>query len=241
MKIAALILFALLALFPIAMFGQTDISYGAKTGFALSLHYGTKADPQDLKVKLAMRPGAYAGAWLDLNILPNLALGYELLYAQKGSRIKIDIFRMENEFGEMEELAKPAEMNVKYYMDYIEMPLLFKVKAIDRPKWSMSVITGTAMGFRINGDYELDGVFYLPDGDEFDEVEVTDSNNMEYVNIFDFSFVSGGKLSFHNKIPLSFEYRITLGWDYLDIPTFEGFDPARLRNQSYHIGFSLPL
>ena len=73
MKIAVWILFALLALFPIAMFGQTDISYGAKTGFALSLHYGTKADPQDLKVKLAMRPGAYAGAWLDLNILPNLA------------------------------------------------------------------------------------------------------------------------------------------------------------------------
>jgi len=37
---------------------------------------------------------------------------------------------------------------------------------------------------------------------------------------------------------LSIDYRFTLGWDHLDLPTFQGFEPARLRNQSYHFGLS---
>ena len=37
-------------------------------------------------------------------------------------------------------------MDVKYYLDYIEVPILLKVKVIDKPRWSMQAITGTAMG-----------------------------------------------------------------------------------------------
>lgn len=217
---------------------QTPTSFGVKTGLALSLHYGPKGDPADMSVSLGMRSGIYAGGWMDFHILPHFALGYEILYVQKGSREEITIYRMENEFGEMEQLARPALINVKYYMDYLEMPVLFKIKAINQPKWTLGLVAGTAMGIRINGDHELVGRVYIPDGDDFEEVIVNDSSNLEYANMFDFSFVTGGNLALKSKLPLELEYRITFGWDYLEMPTFEGFAPATLRNQSYYLGLN---
>ena len=228
----------ILTLFILNLTAQTTSSFGVRSGFALSQHYGTKGDPADMRVSLSMRPGLYAGVWMDLRVLPNLALGYELLYSQKGSRESIRIFRMENDLGEMETLAKPAEMKVKYYMDYLELPILLKVTTLEKTSWALQVHAGTAMGIRINGDHELEGRIYLPDGDDFDEVTVTDSSNLEYVNIFDFSFIYGGSIIIKRLLPLSIDYRFTLGWDHLDLPTFQGFEPARLRNQSYHFGLS---
>jgi len=217
------------------LFARTTVDFGPKLGFNLSQHYGTKAADNDLEVQSVMRPGISAGAWLDLNILPNFSLGYELLYSMKGSEQNITIIRMEED-GEMVELDKPAVMNVKYYLDYLEVPILLKVKTLDRPGWSISAITGTAMGIKVKGWHRLDGTFYLPLGDgEFDAIPVTEESRLEEVNLFDFSFVYGGNLELKGKVPLILEYRFTLGWDNLALPTFELFEPVQLRNQTYSL------
>lgn len=81
---------------------QTALSYGAKMGFNLAQHYGTKVVDEGFGVETGMRPGLSAGAWLDLEILPNFALGYELIYTMKGSKEKITFTTIEIDGEEQE-------------------------------------------------------------------------------------------------------------------------------------------
>lgn len=218
------------------MSAGTGIETGFKAGMNISQHYGTKDGNMDIEVDTGFRIGVMAGMYLDLVALPNLRLGYELLYSMKGSSQKITINRLELD-GVMEDLAKPAIMNVKYNLDYIEVPVLLKLKVLDRPRWTMQAITGTAMSIKVKGKHTLDGVFYLPSGDSLDAVEITDSSDLGRVNMFDFSFVYGGSVDIKTRIPLFIEYRFTLGWDYLRLPTYQFFEPVELRNQTYSLLF----
>ncbi len=231
MKIPGLLVF-LLFLVPLA--AQTTLDYGVKTGFNLSQHYGTKGDEGDFEVKTGMRPGFIGGAWLDLNLLPHFSLGYELLYSMKGSREQITIRRVEID-GVMEDLVQPAVMDVLYYLDYVELPVLLKIKVVERNTWSLAAITGTAMALKVKGKHRLDGVIYFPDGDDVTEIPLTEESSLENVNMFDYSFVYGGNIEFKTKLPLILEYRFTLGWDYLNLPTFQLFDPVSLRNQTHSL------
>lgn len=236
MKHKALFVATILVFVGVLLQAATGIETGIKAGLNISQHYGTKDDSMDFEVDTGLRAGAVAGVYLDLVALPNLRLGYELLYSMKGSSQQITIKRMELD-GVMEDLAKPAVMNVKYHMDYIEVPVLLKLRVLDRPTWSMQAITGTAMGLKVRGRHRLDGKVYLPNGSSFDEIEITDSSDLKSVNMFDFSFVYGGSLDIKTRIPLFVEYRFTLGWDYLRLPTYELFDPVELRNQTYSLIF----
>lgn len=214
---------------------QTTLSYGAKMGFNLAQHYGTKVVDEAYGVETGMRPGISAGGWLDLEILPNFKLGYELLYSMKGSKQKVTFTEMEID-GEVQELAKPAVMNVKYHLDYLEMPILLKVKVFDEDKLSLTAITGTAMGLKIRGWHRLDGRIYFPTGDSlFEEIPLIEESNLEEVNMFDYSFIYGSEIELKTKIPLFLEFRFTLGWDYLALPTYQFFEPAELRNQTYSL------
>lgn len=216
------------------MASQTSLSYGAKMGPGLSMHYGTKSDGMDYEVSSSYRLGMVVGGFLDLNISDNFALGYEVLYAQKGSDQEITIYKMVIQNVE-EELAKPAVMNVSYYMDYIEIPVLLKVKVLNKPSFGMNAITGTAMALKVKGKHNLDGRVYFPDGDSFTELSIKDSSNLSDVNMFDFSFVYGGSVEYKRKNTYFLEYRFTLGWDYLSLPTYTLMPPVELRNQSYSL------
>jgi hypothetical protein len=232
MKGLALGIFSLFALLP--LWGQTKISYGPLAGLNVSQHYGTKGDDLDFSVKTGMRAGIAAGAYLDLQVLPNLKLGYELLYSQKGSHEEITIKRMELD-GEMQELVRPAVMKVEYFLDYLEVPVLFKVRVWDGKLTSAEAITGSAMAVKLKGKHDLRGMVYLPDGDDFTEIAISESDDLSEVNMFDFSFVYGGSLRFKTKLPISLQYRFTLGWDYLALPTYEFFEPVELRNQAWSL------
>jgi hypothetical protein len=212
---------------------QTTFSWGPKLGFNLALQYGTKADEEIYDLSLGLRPGLSAGAFLDLNINPYLSLVYELNYIQKGSRQDIRVLKMENEFGEWEDLPRPAQMHIEYDLDYLEFPILLKVKTIDLPRWSLSTVTGTAMALKIGGRRRLDGTVWLPNGDDFDEIAIREEGDLESVNMFDYSLVYGTRVDLKGRLPLFAEYRFTLGWDYLILPTYQLADPAQLRNQSH--------
>jgi len=236
---ATLLIFAFTMII-LSLTAEPELSWGPKLGFNLAQHYGTKTSEEDYAVRTILRPGIVAGAYLDMEIIPGFSLAYELLYSQKGSNERIKVFRID-ELGDgvMVPLPKPAEMKVKYYLDYVEVPILLKVRAIDKPKLSLYAITGTAMGIKVKGDRELDGTVYLANGDGFDTLHVTAKSKLDEVNMFDFSFVYGGALALKTRIPLSLEYRFTLGWDYLSLPTNPEFDPSskpvELRNQTYSL------
>ncbi|MDD4309890.1 MAG: outer membrane beta-barrel protein [Candidatus Cloacimonetes bacterium] len=226
--------FILLFLAILPIFAQTKVSYGAKIGFNLAQHYGTKDQQQDYTVKTSFRSGISTGAYLDLHILPNFSLGYELLYSMKGSHETIIIKRMEID-GIMEDLPKPAEMKVKYYLDYLEVPILLKVNVLDNNRIALSAVTGTAMSLKVKGYHELSGIVYFPDGEEFSIISINEDSKLQNVNMFDYSFIYGGVLEYKSRIPILFEYRFTLGWDYLSLPTYQFFEPVQLRNQTYSL------
>ena len=204
------------------------MSYGTKLGFNLAQHYGTKDQGGDYEIETSMRPGMIAGAWLDMEILPYFKLGYELLYSQKGSREVIRILEMDGE-----PLPKPAEMNIRYDLDYIEIPILLKLTTLQHKKLSLDSIVGTAMSLKIKGHHDLHGTVYFPENGSYSEFTVNESSNLAEVNMFDYSFVYGTALRYQGKLDLSFELRFTLGWDYLNLPTFSLAEPVALRNQTY--------
>lgn len=207
-------------------------------GMNLSQHYGTKGDAQDYQVHTKLRYGLIGGAAVDFAANDDLALALEILYSMKGSEEDITIRQVSID-GIMEELEKPAKMDVKYFLDYLELPVLFKLKVFKRDGWELSAITGTAVGIKLKGYHELKGKIYFPNSaGGFDAFDVREESRLSDVNMFDFSFVYGGALRIKSKFPLHLEYRFTLGWDYLSLPTYAMFEPVELRNQTWSLMLS---
>jgi hypothetical protein len=231
--------FLLLMLFAgILLYAQAPASWGTKAGMNLSQHYGTKGDEGDFEVKTGLRPGFVGGANLDFAASEILSLGFEALYSMKGSYQTITIRYLEIH-GVVEELEKPAKMRVKYFLDYFELPVLLKLKIMDKPAWDMSVITGSAMSLKLKGYHDLDGTVFFPDGNGgFDPIRIRENSDLSSVNMFDYSLIYGGALRLKSRIPISLEYRFTLGWDYLSLPTYQLFDPVQLRNQTWSLMLS---
>jgi hypothetical protein len=228
------------------IFAETaDLNYGVKAGFNLAQHYAPNMKEDVYKVNTGMRPGIMAGAWLDMEILPHLALGYELLYTQKGSNESISVLKIEEGEGNWVDLEKPAQMHVKYQLDYLELPILLKIKTFERGRFSMTALTGTAFSYKVHSHHELDGTVYFYEGEdslgvpEYSEIPISQQSGLKYVNSFDYSFVYGTALSYSGKVKLTAEFRFTLGWDYLQLPTFSMSDvemePVELRNQTYSL------
>ncbi|MCB5253812.1 MAG: porin family protein [Candidatus Cloacimonadaceae bacterium] len=217
------------------VFAQAPATWGIKSGFNLSQHYGTKGDEGDYDVNTGLRSGFIGGVFLDYAASEILSLRLEALYSMKGSRQKIGISKMEID-GLIQDLVRPAQMNVSYYLDYFELPVLLRLKTLKREKLELSLITGWAMGLKLHANHQLDGKVYFPgNGDDIELIEIRESSRLREVNMFDFSMVYGGSLDFKTRLPLSLEYRFTLGWDYLSLPTYEFFEPVELRNQTWSV------
>jgi len=228
-------LLLLLLLLPGLALAQAPATWGAKLGMNLSLNYGTKGDEKDYEVKTGLRPGFIGGLYVDFAATEALSLGFEALYSMKGSHQDILISKIELD-GVIEELKRPATMKVKYYLDYLEVPVLMKLKTLSYKKLHLTTIAGTAMSLKLKGYHELEGKVYFPDGDDdFSEIAIWEESDLSDVNMFDFSFVYGGALNLQAGYPFSLEYRFTLGWDYLYLPTYQLFEPVALRNQTWSV------
>ena len=216
----------------------SEMKIRTNCGYNLAQHYGVKDESVGYKVETGFHHGMTAGIMLELPITPNFAFRYEFNYVTKGSSEKITIKELEGEA-----LIKPAVMKVDYGIDYIEFPMLFKLKTLKGHNFAVSVITGAAMALKINGDYNLDGVFYFPVADSFETIQVKDKSKLKDINQFDYSLIYGGELDFSvMKQPLTLGYRFTIGWDYLNLPTYHaGGEPVQLRNQSYALYLSVPI
>jgi hypothetical protein len=233
-KLTAFCIFCILTM-PGLLPAQASASYGIKAGMNLSQHYGTKGDEGHYEVETGLRPGFVGGAYIDFAASEDLSLGFEAIYSMKGSYEEITIRYLENG-AVLEELEKPAQMDVKYFLDYLELPVLFKLKVLQHPGWELSAITGTAVGIKLKGYHELKGKIYLPNSaGGFDAYDAWEESRLSDVNMFDFSFVYGGALRIKSKLPLHLEYRFTLGWDYISLPTYAMFDPVELRNQTWSL------
>ena len=201
---------------------QTGIQFGFKAGYNMAMQYGTMPADITYEVESDARHGFTGGIILIFPITDAFSVQQEFLYANKGSRQYITI------------TEPPVSTSTVYNINYFELPMLFRYTFANIGDVGIFGSTGFALSMLLNGDYTVDGSI------DFDGTQVpfSQSGDTDGLDIFDYSFIYGLGVKFNVlKQKCFFDYRQTIGWNTLNMPTFEGEDPAPLRNQSY--SFSL--
>jgi hypothetical protein len=210
-----------------------EISFGFKAGISLAQHTGVEERDSEYTVSSHWRTGFAVGAFLYLPVTPRFGLQQEVFYSQKGSRqdIGVDI------------LDIPTILDVTYDMDYIEIPVLTRFTWAIWGGNSVYSLAGTVLSFKVRDRYTLTGE--IDDGDQVVPLEA--DADMSEVEMFDYSFLFGFGLehSFFSRIFL-LEYRFTIGWNQLQMPTYcyvpfgderilIDNEPVPLKNQNHQI------
>jgi hypothetical protein len=211
--------------------GFAQLTFGFKAGLAIAQHQGIEPRDMEYTVASSMRRGGAAGVFWILPVTRRFGIQQEVIYVQKGSRqtIGVDIFDV------------PAQLDVTYDMDYLEIPVLLRYHLVVDRKVDFYSLAGFAFGLKLNDGYQLSGA--VDDG--VDVVPISADSDMSEVDLFDFVFTYGLGLEF----PLGtrrflFEYRFDLSVEALMLPTYAYVpfgdeqllvdnDPVPLRNQCH--------
>jgi hypothetical protein len=164
------------------------------------------------------RHGFVGGILIYYPITESFGIQQEFLYVMKGSREDIQMIDL------------PVNVHPEYDLNYFEIPIVFRYIFVRLGKIKLYGSTGFALSILLNGEYRLEGDIDV--GGVITPFSVTD--DMKGLDTFDYGFLYGAGLEFvlFDKTWF-FGYRFTIGWNTLMMPTFEGEDPAPLRNQDY--------
>ena len=203
---------------------QADVRFGFKGGYSMSTQYGIDPVEQEYTVKSYWRHAFAGGLLIQYQITESFDIQQEFLYVMKGSRQDIGV------------IDQDVNTFTEYDLNYFEIPIVFRYTFLEFGDASVYGSVGYALSILLNGESRLEGKV----DQDGTLIPFTYSTRMEGVDIFDYSFIYGSGIEF----PLFgrdsfFEYRFTIGWNTLMMPTFPSEDPAPLRNQSYNftLGF----
>jgi hypothetical protein len=197
---------------------QEKIRFGFRAGYSMATQYGITLPDIPYTVDTSYRHGLTGGFLINIPITESFSIQQELLYVQKGSKQDVAM------------TALPVETHTEYDLNYLEIPIVFRYNFVRLGQFKIYACSGFALSLLLNGEYRVDGVA------EFGGVPIpfNESNKIEGLDTFDYAFLYGAGLDFElfGK-DCFFEYRFTIGWNMLMMPTSEGGDPAPLRNQDY--------
>jgi hypothetical protein len=211
--------------------GWPDASVGLKLGGIFAQHVGTEERGSEYEVSSAWRTGFCGGAFILWPITSRLGLQQEVAFAQRGSRqdISVDILEI------------PTVLHVTYDMSYIDIPVMLRYTVFDGREIDFYTLAGTAMSLMVDGRYTLEGL--LDDGNE--QVQLSADADLSEVDMFDFAMVygTGMEIGLGGQRLLA-EYRFTMGWNTLSMPTYAYVpfedslllvdnEPVPLKNQSH--------
>ena len=210
--------FFLLLLSHNSLFAQKGVRFGFRAGYSMATQYGILAPDIPYTVDVFYRHGIVGGLLIYYPITDSFGIQQEFLFVQKGSKEDIDL------------KDRPIYTHTEYDMNYFEIPIVMRYAFARLGGCTIYGCSGFALSILLNGEYRLSGVAEV-DGLP---VSFSDTNKIDDVDTFDYGFLYGagvectlfGKQCF-------FEYRFTIGWNILMMPTAEGEDPAPLRNQDY--------
>ena len=208
----------LLFLINTSLFAQQGIRFGFRAGYSMATQYGIDEPDIPYTVDVQYRHGFSGGLLMYYPVTESFGLQQEFLYVQKGSREDIDL------------KGRPIRTRTEYDMNYFEIPVVIRLTFADLQSFRIYLTSGFALSILLNGEYRLSGVV------EIEGVPVTfyDKNEIKGVDIFDYGFLYGAGVDFEIfEKQFFFEYRFTIGWNVLMMPTAEGEAPAPLRNQDY--------
>jgi len=197
---------------------QTGVRFGIKGGYSMATQYGIDAPGIPYTVDSHYRHGMVGGIVVCFPITESFVVQQEILYVMKGSRedISMDV--------------PPLKSHTEYDLDYLELPFVFRYTFVKLGNFKIYGSSGFSLSILLNGKSELSGVVEMGGT----KIPLTRSTKLEGVDTFDYSFLYGAGLDFDllGK-ECFFEYRFTIGWNTLMMPTSAGQDPAPLRNQDY--------
>ncbi|NLP06003.1 PorT family protein [Candidatus Fermentibacteria bacterium] len=211
--------------------GWAGFSAGLKLGGVFAQHVGTEERDSEYEVSSRWRTGFCGGAFVLWPITSRFGLQQEAVFSQRGSRqdIEVDILEL------------PTVLHVTYDMSYIDIPVMLRYTLFWNPDRNLYTLAGTAMSIMLDGRYTLDGL--LDDGSE--QVPLSADADLSEVDMFDFSMVYGTGMEFSlgSQVLLA-EYRFTMGWTTLSMPTYAYVpfedslilvdnEPVPLKNQSH--------
>ena len=226
MRYFCLLSLLLVMIIPSQSHAQGGVRLGVRGGYSMATQYGILQPDMPYTVDVFFRHGVTAGLLLYYPITPTFGVQQEFLYVQKGSLEDIDL------------LDRPIFSHTEYDLNYFEIPVSIRYAFGSIGETTFFGTSGIALSILLNGEYRLSGVAEI----NGETANFSDTNSIETIDIFDYAFLYGagvqrellGRQTF-------FEYRFTIGWNTLMMPTAEGEDPAPLRNQNYFftLGFYL--
>lgn len=197
---------------------QTGVRFGFRGGYSMATQYGITDPDIPYTVDTYYRHGLAGGLLIYYPITESFGIQQEFLYVMKGSREDIT----------MKDL--PVETHTEYDINYFEIPIVFRYTFVRLGNLEIYGCSGFALSILLNGEYRLKGVVEI----QGVQTPFTETNKIEGMDTFDYGFLYGAGLDFTllGK-KCFFEYRFTIGWNTLMMPTYGGQDPAPLRNQDY--------
>ncbi|MBD3334239.1 MAG: outer membrane beta-barrel protein [Candidatus Eisenbacteria bacterium] len=209
------------------------LDFGFKTGLSISQSYGTEERYPEYTVTSSYRTSSAAFLFLHLPVTERFGIQYEIGYVRKGSRQDIEV----------EILEIPTVLDVAYDMEYIDIPVMWSYKWLDLRGFDVRSLAGFSLSLKVDDHYTLSGE--ISDGEQV--VPITADSDMSEVDMFDYSFLYGTGLEFAvQDIDLILEWRFTIGWNVLAMPTYAYVpfgdeqqlidnEPVPLRNQNHLI------
>jgi Outer membrane protein beta-barrel domain len=214
-----------IVLFTVSLAGLSSVlqatgrfSFGVQGGLTLTNHWSTQEKSGDYTVESGIKAGFAAGALATIRISRIFSLEADVLYVKKGSNQTISIPGFP--FGDIE---------VTYELDYIEVPVLLRTHLFPSAKIQPSLAGGLYVAFLTAKNYVYRIAAIGSVEEEIKGIESTD-----------YGFTTGVGLDIPADVGrLRFEYRYTMGFVDLKLPTGPGFPEIELRNYGHYLMFGL--
>lgn len=199
--------------------GQTGVRFGLKAGYSMATQYGITPAEDIYTIETSTRNGFTGGIFLYFPITEAVGIQHEFLYAMKGSSQDVTI-----------NLTPEINTVSDYRLNYMDMPILIRYRFVNIKSVGIYANTGIAMSLLLKGDYEVNTT--IETGGP--PLILEESGDLEGFDTFDYSFVSGAGADFKLfGMDFFLDFRFTVGWNTLEMPTMEGEPTVPLRNQNY--------
>ena len=201
-----------------ALEASARFGFGAQGGLTLTNHWSTKEKGGGYTVESSIKAGFAAGALVTFRISRLFSLEADVLYVKKGSNQTISIPGFP--FGDIE---------VTYELDYMEIPFLLRTYLFPSAKIQPSLAFGPYVAFLAAKKYTYRIAAIGTEEKEISGIESTD-----------YGFTSGAGLTIPANVgSLRIEYRYSMGFVDLKLPTGPGFPEIELRNYGHYLMFGL--
>jgi hypothetical protein len=187
---------------------------GTKGGVGISNHWSTEEKGDEYTVESGSKPGGSIGVLASYQISRYFAVQGEILYTQKGSKQDVTLPPLPLPLGDIGAIA------LTYQMDYVEMPVILKTYPFRMETVRPYTTIGPYLAFVMGNEYEMNNEvlesFVPPGGD------IGAAQEIERLEGTDYGIVFGTGIEYHvYDLKFSFDYRYTMGFADLTLPTGE--------------------